>query len=247
MAEVIDNDTRDSSEVIMEALRSYVPMSKSEEDATIGIMLNRKNSMKTRVEARNKLIKSHSRLIFGIAMQYAKKTNKPVEDLFQAGILGAMLKSMEYEPNRNVRFTSFVVWSVRAFILAIARPFSLYDPIGTGNGSHSEDSKTLWLETIGKEDEKLEEIFNSSEDEELGRLIERTLEPVEMTILRNGLVNGMNDVEVGELISRSRERIRQRRDRSLKKIAAEIRKAHKCNGYVYNNNVDTCRIDKVFR
>jgi RNA polymerase sigma factor (sigma-70 family) len=289
VAEVIDNDTRDSSEVIMEALRRYVPMSKSEEDATICIMLNKQNSMKTRVEARNKLIKSHSRLIFGIAMQYAKKTNKPVEDLFQAGILGAMLKSMEYEPNMNVKFTSFVIWSVRAFILeeislqndlihcsrakrdqfttkkgreailnsddpkdvafrrAIARPFSLYDPIGTGNGTHSEDSKTLWLETIGKEDEKLEEIFNSSEDEELGRLIERTLEPVEMTILRNGLVNGMNDVEVGELISRSRERIRQRRDRSLKKIAAEIRKAHKCNGYVYNNNVDTCRIDKVFR
>ena len=289
MVEVIDNATRDTSEVFMAALRSYVPMSKSEEDATIRIMLDKKIPMKTRVEARNKLIKSHIRLIFGIAMQYSKNTNKPVEDLFQAGMLGAMMKSMEYEPNMNVKFTSFVIWSVRAFILeeisfqndlihcsrakrdqfttkkgreailnsddpkdlafkrAISRPFSLYDPIGTGNGSHSEDSKTLWLETIGKEDERLEEMFNSSEDEELGRLIENALDPVEMTILRNGLVNGMNDVEVGETICRSRERIRQRRDRSMKKIAAEIRKANKRNGYVYNNNVDTCRIDRVFR
>ncbi len=288
MVEVIYNDTRDSSEVIMAALRSYVPMSKSEEDATIGIMLDKKNPMKIRVKARNKLINSHSRLIFGIAMQYAKKTNKSVEDLFQAGMLGAMLKSMEYEPKRNVKFTSFVIWSVRAFILeeisfqndlihcsrakrdqfstrkgrekilnsddpkdlafkrAISKHHSLYDPIGSDNGSRFEDSKTLWVETIGSEDEKLEEMFNSSEDEELGRLIEKALDPVEMAILRNCLVNGMNDLEVGELICRSRERIRQRRDRSLKKIAAEIRKTHKYNGYVYNNNVDTCRIDRVF-
>ena len=277
----------DSTERIRDTLAKHAPMASAEEAATIAIMIDKKNPMDLRIRARNKLVRSHSRMIFSIAMQYARKNGKPVEDLYQAGMLGAFMKAMEYDPKMNVKFTSFVVWNVRCKILeeigfmndlvhcsrnkrdlfttkkgreaimnsdkpediafrrANRAPLSLYESVNK-DGNQTDDGRLLWIDTIGTEDENLETIFNSSEDVGLGDLIHRAIDAKEFDIIRNSLLNGFNDKEVGEMVNRSSERIRQRRDRAMKKIAQEIKKEQKRNGYVYNNNVDTCRIDRVF-
>jgi DNA-directed RNA polymerase specialized sigma subunit len=121
----------------------------------------------------------------------------------------------------------------------------LYESVNK-DGNQTDDGRLLWIDTIGTEDENLETLFNSSEDVGLGDLIHRAIDAKEFDIIRNSLLNGFNDKEVGEMVNRSSERIRQRRDRAMKKIAQEIKKEQKRNGYVYNNNVDTCRIDRVF-
>ena len=79
-------------------------MASDEEAATIAIMLDKKNPMDLRIKARNKLVRSHSRMIFSIAMKYARKNGKPVEDLYQAGMLGAFMKAMEYDPKMLWRY-----------------------------------------------------------------------------------------------------------------------------------------------
>ena len=107
---MIEFDTIDTSGYIRSKLKDYIHMSPGEEDATIAIMESSKYPRKIREAARNKLLKSHIRLIFGVAFVYAKRYGKVVGDIFQAAYLGMVNATMKYDPSRGVKFTSFAIW-----------------------------------------------------------------------------------------------------------------------------------------
>ena len=107
---MIELDSIDSSNYIRGHLKDYIHMDPKEEEATIAIMLDPNNDKTIRNAARHKLLKSHIRLIYGVAYMYARRYGKIVGDMFQAGYLGMFNATLKYDPSRGVKFTSFAIW-----------------------------------------------------------------------------------------------------------------------------------------
>lgn len=107
---MIELDTIDTSGYIRSKLKDYIHMDPREEEATIAIMMNPKYGKRIQDAARNKLLQSHIRLIYGVAYMYARRYNKIVGDMFQAGYMGMFNATLKYDPKRGVKFTSFAIW-----------------------------------------------------------------------------------------------------------------------------------------
>jgi RNA polymerase sigma factor (sigma-70 family) len=107
---MIELDTIDTSGYIRSQLKDYIYMDPKEEEATISIMLEPKYGKRIQDAARNKLLQSHMRLIYGVAYMYARRYNKIVGDLFQAAYIGMFNATLKYDPRRGVKFTSFAIW-----------------------------------------------------------------------------------------------------------------------------------------
>lgn len=107
---MIELDTIDTSGYIRSKLKDYIFMDAKEEEATISIMLNPEYGKNIQNAARNKLLQSHLRLIYGVAYMYARRYNKIVGDLFQAAYMGMFNATLKYDPRRGVKFTSFAIW-----------------------------------------------------------------------------------------------------------------------------------------
>jgi RNA polymerase sigma factor (sigma-70 family) len=107
---MIELDSIDTSGYIRSKLKDYIHMDPREEEATIAIMMNPKYGKRIQDAARNKLLQSHIRLIYGVAYMYARRYNKIVGDMFQAGYIGMFNATLKYDPKRGVKFTSFAIW-----------------------------------------------------------------------------------------------------------------------------------------
>ena len=107
---MIELDSIDSSSYIRGRLKDYIHMDPKEEEATIAIMMNPKHGKAIQNAARNKLLQSHIRLVYGVAYMYARRYNKVVGDMFQAGYMGMFNATLKYDPKRGVKFTSFAIW-----------------------------------------------------------------------------------------------------------------------------------------
>ena len=107
---MIELDSIDSSSYIRRRLKDYIHMDPNEEEATIAIMMNPKHGKAIQNAARNRLLQSHIRLVYGVAYMYARRYNKVVGDMFQAGYMGMFNATLKYDPRRGVKFTSFAIW-----------------------------------------------------------------------------------------------------------------------------------------
>lgn len=105
-----DFETLEMNEFLRGTLKDCPPMSRREEDVVIDIMLDDSRPRKVRILARNRLISSHSRLAYKIAMEKARSCGRSVADLYQAAQFGMILATLKYEKKYGVRFTSFAVW-----------------------------------------------------------------------------------------------------------------------------------------
>lgn len=105
-----DFETLEMNDYLRGTLKDCPPMSRREEDAVIDIMLDETKSRKVRLLARNKLISSHSRLAYKIAMEKARGCGRSIADLYQAAQFGMILATLKYDKKYGVRFTSFAVW-----------------------------------------------------------------------------------------------------------------------------------------
>ena len=107
---MIELDSIDTSTYIRTHLKDYIYMEPKEEEATIAIMMNPKYGKRIQDAARNKLLQSHIRLVYGVAYMYARRYHKVVGDMFQAGYMGMFNATLKYDPKRGVKFTSFAIW-----------------------------------------------------------------------------------------------------------------------------------------
>lgn len=65
--------------------------------------------------ALNELIKAHMRLVVAIASKF-KHYGLPLGDLIQEGNVGLMVAADRFDPNRDVRFSTYASWWIRSHI-----------------------------------------------------------------------------------------------------------------------------------
>lgn len=58
----------------------------------------------------------HLGLVGQIAKGYAKRSGKPVEELFQEGVIGLMAACRKFDPGRGVAFSTYAYWWIASAI-----------------------------------------------------------------------------------------------------------------------------------
>lgn len=66
-------------------------------------------------KALHNLITAYSRLVIGIAMRY-RNYGLPFADLIQEGNLGLLRAAESFEPNRELRFSTYAKWWIKAYL-----------------------------------------------------------------------------------------------------------------------------------
>jgi len=92
-------------------IRRY-PLLSREEEKALGVRYKEQGD----VEAAYKLVTGNLRLVVMIAREYQRATRNLL-DLIQEGNIGLMEAVKKFDPYRGIRFPSYAVWWVRAYII----------------------------------------------------------------------------------------------------------------------------------
>ena len=87
------------------------PMLSREEERKLAEAWVFKNDKK----AMHKIIKAYSKLVIAFSMKF-KNYGLPVNDLVQEGHIGLMQAMAKFEPNRDIRFSTYASWWIRSAI-----------------------------------------------------------------------------------------------------------------------------------
>ena len=179
------------------------------------------------------------RFVISVAKRYQHR-GVALGDLIGEGNVGLLRAARRFDPAQGVRFISYAVWWIRqALQSAVARQSSVVRiPIvvaRTEGGSRpadisldtplNNDGNQTLLDIIGsREDESAESEFSTAERESrIGQAV-LGLPEREARILRLhfGLEGGREHtlVEIGQILGVTRERVRQIRDRALRRLRA---------------------------
>lgn len=113
-----DVDSRSKALVAFDPLQRYLaeirrfPLLSREEEHRLAVEYKGYGN----VEAAYKLVTSNLRLVVMIAREY-QKAFKSLLDLIQEGNMGLMEAVKNFDPYRGVRFPSYAVWWVRAYMI----------------------------------------------------------------------------------------------------------------------------------
>ena len=66
-------------------------------------------------QAMHKIIKAYSKLVIAFSMKF-KNYGLPINDLVQEGHIGLMQAMAKFEPNRDIRFSTYASWWIRSAI-----------------------------------------------------------------------------------------------------------------------------------
>ena len=66
-------------------------------------------------KAKQELIEAYTRLVVSVASRF-RNYGLPVEDLVQEGVIGLLQAAERFEPEREVRFSTYATWWIRAAI-----------------------------------------------------------------------------------------------------------------------------------
>jgi RNA polymerase sigma-32 factor len=111
----LDTDTApapcDSLHWYAAEIRRY-PLLSREEEYVLAVRYKEDGDM----QAAYRLVTANLRLVMRLARQY-QRTFHPLPDLIQEGNLGLVAAVRKFDPSQGVRFPSYAVWWVRAYII----------------------------------------------------------------------------------------------------------------------------------
>jgi RNA polymerase sigma-32 factor len=110
MAHIDDMETqRANLKYIRQAMNE--PMLEREHEHELAVRWRKKDD----VQALHELISSYRRLVIAMAARF-KHYGLPMGDLIQEGNIGLLQAAERFEPERNVRFSTYATWWIRAAI-----------------------------------------------------------------------------------------------------------------------------------
>jgi RNA polymerase primary sigma factor len=110
MATVKDRSTNKAMRLYLKEI-SKIPLLTAEEEKELGNRVKRGDK-----EAVQKLVESNLRFVITIAKKF-RPSGLPFLDLINEGNVGLIKAASRFDPDMNVRFTSYAVWWIRQSIL----------------------------------------------------------------------------------------------------------------------------------
>ena len=160
-------------------------------------------------QALDKLVRANLRFVVSVAKQYQNQ-GLSMPDLINEGNIGLIKAAEKFDEKRGYKFISYAVWWIRERILhAIAE-----EQRHVARQSHKlVTSPDSLMASMGEVDESFSTEINNS----LGILSEREKQIVECTFGINGQPE-MTLEEIGESLDLTRERVRQIREKAIRKL-----------------------------
>ena len=177
------------------------------------------------------LIKEYLPLVKSIAAKYCKR-GVSRDDLMQEGLLGLLEAAERYQTDRETKFSSYAVFWIKKYVLQYL---------------HKECRSTrdsVSLDAIPEDGKSLEETLPEQAQEQSGsgRLsVPGSVTNLEEVILRQFFEEHKTLNEIALLLGVRRERVRQLRQKALRKMKAQ---SHDQGGSAKNNEAGLVRMGK---
>ncbi len=176
--------------------------------------------------ALEKLIKHNLRFVINVAKKYRCNTDVSFADLISEGNIGLIKAAQKYDPSRNVRFSSYAVWWIKASINECIERYRgniEYNFADNYQIINITEKNTL-CEDINEEFEQKMNNLQSRKTaiEDLSQCLEEREKKIIMLFF--GLTNNgreMNLDEISKELSLTKERVRQIKDDALVKLKCE--------------------------
>ena len=176
-------------------------------------------------EAMQELVKRNLRFVISVAKKYQNR-GLPLTDLIGEGNVGLLTAARKFDPDQGVKFISYAVWWIRQAILAAlntgdVRLDAPLDP----DGDRSLIERFIAEDLPDTEDQAMDRFLSDEIEQALNTLQRRDAKVLRLYF---GLDGGREHTleEIGGMLGVTRERVRQLRDRALKRLRdGEVGKA----------------------
>jgi RNA polymerase primary sigma factor len=223
------NDFSTTVKTYYDELKKHKPITRAKERELI---IKAKNGD---LNAQNEILTANLRFVFNIAGRY-KGNGAGLSDLISEGNLGLVKAIQKFDPNKNVKFISYAVWWVRnsmqefikkrQVILNIEKEEDyLNAPVKENMFVDSDDEYITKKEVVlsNEEDEENQERYKSQRkivEKLLSKLSDRERFIVEQYYGIN--CKEKNLEEIGSVLGITKERVRQLKQMSLRKLRSDI-------------------------
>ena len=224
------NDFSTTVRTYYDELKKYKPITRAKEKELI---IKAKNGD---LNAQNEILTANLRFVFNIASRYKGK-GAAISDLISEGNMGLVKAIQKFNPERDVKFISYAVWWIRNSIQEFIKKRQMYlniekeedtlnKPVSNNSFTYDvEDEYVIKKETVlsNEEDEEKRELHKNQRkivNELLSDLSEREKFIIEEYYGLNGKEKNLE--EIGNILGLTKERIRQIKFESLKKLRSNI-------------------------
>lgn len=221
----VTNDYNKEIESYFKDVKKYKPLPR-EEEVRIGKKIKDGDFSEL-----DKLITSNLKFVISIAKKY-KGHGVPFSDLISEGNIGLIKAASKYDYSMNTKFISYAVWWIRQSLNeCIKKDISFEDNIDTTDNS---DMKEVSIDGYLSNEDLCDEgmnfqLFEEEETKETEDFKKSCIDDMftvltdnEISILSNYFgLNGKEELtldELGEKYSLTKERIRQIKERALRKM-----------------------------
>ena len=224
------NDFSTTVRTYYDELKKYKPITRAKEKELI---IKAKNGD---LNAQNEILTANLRFVFNIASRYKGK-GAVISDLISEGNMGLVKAIQKFNPERDVKFISYAVWWIRNSIQEFIKKRqmclniekeedTLNKPVSNNSFTYDvEDEYVIKKETVlsNEEDEEKRELHRNQRkivNKLLSDLNEREKFIIEEYYGLNGKEKNLE--EIGNILGLTKERIRQIKFESLKKLRSNI-------------------------
>ena len=223
------NDFTSTVRAYYDDLKKYKPLSKGRERRLL------KQCKRGDEKAKNELLEANLKFVFDIAKRYTGR-GVSIGELISEGNMGLIKAIEKFDESQDVKFISYAVWWIRHSMLDVIKRNKMIKYVEL---DHDEGNiKTLDRKLTDDEDEMVssDDVLYSNEHEERNREINEEqkkilssllsiLSPRERFVIENYYgVNNNNEltlIEIGGKLRLSSERVRQIKERGLKKLRSK--------------------------
>lgn len=177
--------------------------------------------------ALNKLVKHNLRFVVSIAKKYRSKTDVSFADLISEGNIGLIKAAQKFDPTRNIRFSTYAVWWIKASINECIEEYK-----GNIEYNFVDDYQIINLteknnmyDNVNEDFEKKMNNLQSRKSaiEDLIKCLEEREKKIIMLFYGLGdTPKEMNLEEISQEMSLTKERVRQIKDNALVKLKCEV-------------------------
>jgi RNA polymerase sigma factor (sigma-70 family) len=213
--------------VMSEMGRRYKVLSKREQFAAF------RKAKKGNKEASERLFWSVAPMAVGLAKRAARKYDVPFEQLVSAAFTGILecIHGSQFDPKRNVKFSTYVTWHIRKAIWLDVSSKSLvrlprnmfWDFDGDDYRMQAANVRPAQVQVDDMQycDDPLDTVMAKEKTELISQAISK-LTPVEQEIICRTFYKGETLDEVAPSMNRTKQAIQQRRAKIIEKLRERL-------------------------